>query len=100
MHINSSYDQRSQPAQFSKSGNDIQMKLIKQLPLLPLLGIGLLLGLAPFTPAPHLFEKFSMLMAGTLVKPIDIFDLLMHGTPVVFLALKLLQLANAKISRL
>jgi hypothetical protein len=30
-----------------------------------------------------------MLAAGTLVRPIDIFDLFLHGTPLVLLVLKL-----------
>ena len=38
----------------------------------------LTLGLAPFTP-PHLFEKLGMLAQGTLSRPIDIFDLLLHA---------------------
>jgi hypothetical protein len=49
----------------------------------------LFLGLAPFYPEPHLLEKLKMLAAGTLSRPIDIFDLLMHGTPLVLLLLKL-----------
>jgi hypothetical protein len=49
----------------------------------------LMLGLAPFYPEPHLWEKLKMLAAGSLSRPIDIFDLFMHGTPVVLLALKL-----------
>lgn len=40
----------------------------------------LTLGLAPFTP-PHVVEKLSMLAAGRLVRPIDQFDLVMHGAP-------------------
>ncbi len=47
-----------------------------------------LLGLAPFTPEPHIWEKLKMLAAGTLVKPIDIFDLAMHGAPWLLLILK------------
>lgn len=39
------------------------------------------LGLAPFTPEPHIWEKLKMLAAGTLVKPLDIFDLLYHAIP-------------------
>ena len=46
------------------------------------------LGLAPFQPAPHLLEKLSMLAAGTLHRPIDIFDLFMHGTFPLLLLLK------------
>ncbi len=41
----------------------------------------LTLGLAPFTPAPHFWEKLMMLAAGDLRRPIDIFDLLYHALP-------------------
>ncbi len=51
-----------------------------------------LLGLAPFTPEPHVWQKLTMLAAGNLHKPIDIFDLFLHGTPWVLLALKLVRL--------
>ncbi|RLW68154.1 MAG: RND transporter, partial [gamma proteobacterium symbiont of Stewartia floridana] len=47
----------------------------------------LLLGLAPFVPEPHLWEKLKMLVAGTLHRPIDIFDLLLHGIPVILLVI-------------
>lgn len=47
----------------------------------------LTLGLAPFTP-PHIVEKLQMLAAGTLKKPIDIFDLVLHATPWLMLAAK------------
>lgn len=46
------------------------------------------LGLAPFTPQPHFFEKVGMLFAGQLSRPLDIFDLLMHGTPWALLVLR------------
>jgi len=52
----------------------------------------LFLGLAPFVPEPHLWEKLKMLSAGTLVKPLDIFDLLMHSSPFMVLILKLLRM--------
>ena len=54
-----------------------------------LLLICLTLGLAPFTPEPHVWEKLGMLATGTLVRPIDIFDLLLHGAPWVLLGFKL-----------
>ena len=47
----------------------------------------LTLGLAPFTP-PHIVEKLQMLAKGKLVKPIDWFDLFMHGIPWVALIIK------------
>lgn len=68
------------------------MKWLDKIPLATLLIIALLLGLAPFTPEPHLWEKLKMLAAGELVKPIDIFDLFLHGTPVVLLVLKLIRM--------
>ncbi|PWG18132.1 RND transporter [Salibaculum griseiflavum] len=49
------------------------------------------LGLAPFVPEPHIWEKLKMLVAGDLVKPIDIFDLLMHGAPFLLLIAKILR---------
>lgn len=63
--------------------------ILQKIPTFQLALISLLLGMAPFVPEPHLLEKLKMLMAGDLVKPIDIFDLFMHGTPVVLLVLKL-----------
>ncbi|HUJ18946.1 MAG TPA: RND transporter [Nitrospirota bacterium] len=47
----------------------------------------LTLGLAPFAP-PHIWEKLHMLAKGELVRPIDWFDLVLHGTPWVLLMLK------------
>ena len=49
----------------------------------------LLLGLAPFVPEPHVWEKLKMLASGTLSRPIDIFDLFMHGAPWILLGIKL-----------
>lgn len=47
----------------------------------------LTIGLAPFHP-PHLWEKLVMLSRGRLRRPIDWFDLLLHGAPWVLLILK------------
>jgi hypothetical protein len=47
----------------------------------------LTVGLAPYKP-PHVWEKLVMLSKGTLNRPIDWFDLLMHGAPWVLLILK------------
>jgi hypothetical protein len=65
------------------------MKWIEKIPLLLILPIAVFLALAPFQPEPHLWEKLNMLFDGTLSRPIDIFDLLLHGTPLVILVLKL-----------
>ncbi len=65
------------------------MKLIDRIPLAALAGIALFLVLAPFFPEPHLWEKAKMLAAGTLQRPIDIFDVFWHGWPLVLLVVKL-----------
>jgi len=64
-------------------------RFLNSIPLFHLVLISAMLGLAPFVPEPHLLEKLKMLVAGELVKAIDIFDLLMHGTPLVLLVLRL-----------
>ena len=64
------------------------------------LAIGaLLLGLAPFGQEPHLLEKLRMLASGTLARPIDIFDLLMHGSLPVLLLVRLARMAMGRGSR-
>ena len=63
---------------------------IDSLPLSILVILCLTLGLAPFSPEPHLWEKLKMLAAGNLARPVDIFDLLLHGTPFVLLILRLI----------
>ena len=47
------------------------------------------LGLAPFVP-PHIIEKLSMLIKGDLIKPLDWFDLILHGFPWIILVLKII----------
>jgi len=69
------------------------LALLDKLPLLPLAIGALFLGLAPFMPEPHLFEKAKMLMAGTLTKPVDIFDLIWHLWLPVLLLVKLARMA-------
>lgn len=64
-------------------------ELLYKIPLVPLLMISIFLGLAPFQPEPHLWEKLKMLADGTLTEIVDIFDMLMHGLPLVLLILKL-----------
>ena len=56
--------------------------------LIPLV---LVLGFAPFFPQPHIVEKVRMLFAGTLKKPIDIFDLVWHAWPFALLAYRIFQ---------
>lgn len=65
------------------------LKSIRTIPLVPLGIMAVLLALAPFAPEPHLIEKLRMLGQGELVRPLDIFDLFLHGTPLVIFVLRL-----------
>jgi len=66
------------------------MKWLDRIPYSLLLPLAVLMALAPFSPEPHLWQKLKMLAAGTLVRPLDIFDLFLHGSLLVLLALKLI----------
>lgn len=68
------------------------MKIIDRIPLLALIVLALWLGVAPLVPEPHLLEKARMLFQGTLIKPIDVFDLILHATPLVLLAVRLVRM--------
>lgn len=67
------------------------MAMLDAIPYGALVVLAVALGLAPFFPMPHLLEKLIMLKNGTLSRPIDIFDLLMHATPIILLIAKLVK---------
>ncbi len=69
------------------------MNWLDQIPLWALIVGAVLLGLAPFTPEPHLWQKLQMLADGTLSRPIDIFDLAMHAALPVLLVVRLVRMA-------
>jgi len=70
------------------------MKFIDNIPMGMLLVVCVLLGLSPFFPEPHLLEKVRMLSQGNLSRPLDIFDLLYHGSPFLVLGIKLFRIQN------
>ncbi len=72
------------------------MKWLDRIALLPLSIAAIFLALAPFKPQPHLLEKLDMLLSGTLTRPIDVFDLFLHATPAVLLAIKLARTAQRR----
>ena len=72
------------------------MKLIRALPFSVLIILCLTLGLAPFSPEPHVWEKIKLLAAGELTAPIDVFDLCMHGLPFVLLFIKVMTTVTRK----
>jgi len=67
---------------------------LDRVPLVWLVAIAGWLAVAPIFPEPHLWEKLKMLAGGTLTRPIDIFDLLMHATPVLLLIWRLARQAS------
>ncbi|HID35946.1 MAG TPA: hypothetical protein EYP39_00995 [Ghiorsea sp.] len=61
---------------------------IINIPYTILIGAAILMALMPFQPEPHLMQKFDMLMAGNLTKPLDMFDVVWHLLPVGLLIAK------------
>lgn len=68
---------------------------IQRVPWSIVIVLCLTLGLAPFAP-PHIVEKLRMLSQGKLVRPLDWFDLLLHGFPWAILIAKLILSFTAK----
>lgn len=62
--------------------------MLERVPLAPLLVAALILAIVPIGQ-PHLIEKLRMLFTGTLRRPLDWFDLVMHASPLVLVVLKL-----------
>lgn len=65
------------------------MSWLDKFPLPILIALAAWMAVAPISPEPHLIEKLRMLSQGTLVRPLDMFDLLLHSAPIVLLLLRL-----------
>ncbi len=65
------------------------MHWLDKLPYVFLVPLALAIGILPLDAEPHLIEKLRMLRAGALQRPIDILDLLFHGTPAALLMAKI-----------
>lgn len=63
------------------------MKFLDRLPWIYLIVAAVLLGSVPIGQ-PHLIEKLRMLARGTLRRPLDWFDLFMHGSPILLMIAK------------
>ena len=60
----------------------------------------LTLGLAPFTPEPHLWGKLKWVAGGAKdMQAMDWFDLVLHGSPWLLLLLSLLALVQQKMQK-
>jgi hypothetical protein len=58
----------------------------------------LTLGLAPFQPEPHLWQKLKWIMTGaTGMAPIDWFDTFLHGSPWLLLLASLFVSQKRKV---
>lgn len=68
------------------------MKWLDRFPLVWLAVLAVWMLVAPITPEPHVVEKIRMLGLGQLTRPLDIFDLLMHSTPLILLLIRLARL--------
>ena len=64
------------------------LRFLDSLPYTILIPAAILLAIAPFGQTPHLVEKWRMLFAGSLRRPIDVFDFFLHTVPLALLAAK------------
>lgn len=71
-------------------------KWLDSIPWIPLVLIAVFLGLSPIGAKPHLIEKIEMLANLNLVKPLDVFDLLLHGLPILLLLMKFMKVLLEK----
>ena len=62
--------------------------LLDKIPYPVIIPLAILMFLAPFRPMPHALEKMNMLLNGTLIRAVDIFDLFFHLFPALILLLK------------
>ena len=72
------------------------MRWIDRIPKWLLVVVAIYLAGAPFVPEPHLTEKWRLLLNGSLSKPIDIFDFLLHTMPMVVLAIRMVRDAQRR----
>ncbi|MGK2859273.1 MAG: RND transporter [Thermoanaerobaculia bacterium] len=63
------------------------MNFLERIPYTFLIVIAIVMALLPFGNS-HLLEKSRMLMAGTLRRPLDWFDLVWHLAPLLLLVAK------------
>lgn len=72
------------------------MKLIDRVSPWIFLVLAVAMSIAPVGSQPHLLEKLSMLINGALTRPIDIFDLFLHGIFPLLLLVKLARMLFLK----
>jgi hypothetical protein len=56
-------------------------------------------GLLPFSAEPHIVGKVRWVMGGAVgMQPMDYFDLVLHGSPFVYLAFVLIKMLRENLS--
>jgi hypothetical protein len=56
-------------------------------------------GLLPFSAEPHIVGKIRWVMGGAVgMQPMDYFDLVLHGSPFVYLAFVLIKMLRENLS--
>ena len=75
-----------------RRGGHLVLKWLDRFPLVWLAVLAVWMLIAPLSPEPHVVEKIRLLGQGQLTRPLDIFDLLMHSTPLVLLLIRLVRL--------
>lgn len=65
--------------------------------LIPLVAC-LTLGLAPFSPEPHILGKLRWILGGGVgMEPMDWFDTMLHGSPFIWLIIVFVKVTLKKI---
>ena len=64
-------------------------ELVAKLPWSMIILFCLTLGLAPFFPIPHMWEKLKMFSSGTLVRQNRLVRFIMHAAPWILLLIKI-----------
>jgi hypothetical protein len=64
------------------------LKFLNNIPYATLILATIFMLLTPVTPMPHVVEKILMIKNGALFKPLDIFDLFFHLSPLILLIIK------------
>jgi len=67
------------------------LKFLNKLPYSTLILATIFMLLTPISPMPHVVEKFLMIKNGALYKPLDIFDLFFHLSPLILLITKVIK---------
>ncbi|MBA3010671.1 MAG: hypothetical protein FP812_10565 [Desulfobacula sp.] len=64
------------------------LKFLNKLSYSALILASIFMLITPISPMPHAVEKILMIKNGTLYKPLDIFDLFFHLSPLILLIIK------------